>query len=81
MDTGSIMQNQMDDLIESSHWRKYEQYLHSDILQYIEECKYDWTVDEIVQEYFKYKEGNYISYSSEKVILKFINELDKLYSK
>jgi len=36
--------------------------------QYIKQCNYTWTVDRLVQEYRKKKQGRYVSYTAEDCI-------------
>ena len=80
MDTGSYMQNQMDNLIESGiKWHEQEsEKLFIDIKNYIDKCKYTWTVDAIIEEYQKYKNNFYISHTCLEIVNKFEDRLKLL---
>lgn len=76
----SIMENQMDNLMEYSA-REYEQFcedLDIDIFSFIIENGYSWTVEEIVKEYReKYTQGFYVSNTCLKVIEHFKGRLER----
>jgi hypothetical protein len=80
MDTGSYMQNQMDDLITNGlhQMDAFIEDLDNRIEEFIKENGYDWTVKDIVTEYReKYSKGCYVSYTCKKVIEHFKEDLKK----
>jgi hypothetical protein len=83
MDTGAYMANQMDDLIEAGiRQREYEwEQLVVDIETYITECGYTWTMNTVIEQYHKYKRGEYICHTAKDMINKFKHKLDIFYER
>lgn len=80
MDTGAYMQNQMDDLITNGlhQMDEFISDLDNRIEIFIKENNYTWTVDEILKEYReKYTKGFYVSFTCQKVIEHFKDDLKK----
>lgn len=80
MDTGSYMQNQMDDLITNGlhQMDEFITDLDNRIESFIKENSYTWTVQDIVTEYReKYSQGFYVSFTCKKVIEHFKEDLKK----
>jgi len=81
MDTGSYMQNQMDDQIEAS-LHQYDEFcneLEKDISNFIKENGYTWTFEEILSEYKnKVSKGFYVSHTCRKITNEFESRLSKL---
>lgn len=79
MDTGSYMENQMSDQIEASEhfFQEFLEHLDKRIELFIKENNYDWTAQSIVTEYReKYSKGYYVSFTCEKVIEHFLEDLE-----
>lgn len=74
------MQNQMDNLITASehYYDAFCDELDKKIQSFIDENRYTWTVEDVYKEYReKYCKGEYISYTSKKIIENFKTDLAK----
>ena len=76
----SYMENQMDNLINSSEaWYDAQcDELDKDIENFIKEQGYTWSVKSIIDCYRKQRDGYYISHTAKIVVDKFKDRLDKL---
>lgn len=75
------MAQQMDSLIEGSqvNYLEFAEETTERIQKFIDDHRYSWTVEDIVNEYRnKFVIGDYISYSAKNIITNFIKEFEYL---